>query len=93
MVTVDGPPPRGSFAAGTAISRWLAVSIAVSIIDIAPTLSPTVTDDKILPEVRLNEINDPPVTDATNPTFPLAAIRGCACSSSTAEEGSERLRT
>jgi hypothetical protein len=59
----------------------------------APTLFPTVTEDKIFPEVTLNEINDPPVTDATNPTFPLLAISGCACSSSTADEGSERLRT
>ena len=41
----------------------------------------------------LNEIRDPPVTDATNPILPLEEIRGCACLSRIEEEGRETLRT
>jgi hypothetical protein len=66
---------------------------AASIIEMEPSVSPTVTDERIFPEVMLNEISDPPVTDATNPTLPLGAIIGWACLSSMAEEGSETVRT
>src|SRR5512143_1370679 len=88
MLTVAGLPPGGSLTAGTAIS----LRPAVSIIEIEPRVSPTATDDRILPEVRLNEMSDPPVTDATNPTWPLDAISGCACSLSMDEEGRDTLR-
>jgi hypothetical protein len=62
-----------------------------SIIEAEPSDSPTETDESTLPDVRLNEMSEP-VTEVTKPTLPLAAIKGCARSSSTAEEGSETLR-
>jgi hypothetical protein len=62
-------------------------------IDIAPSVWPTPTDESIFPEVMLKEISDPPVADPTKPTLPLDAISGCARSSSTAEDGSETVRT
>jgi hypothetical protein len=43
-----------------------------------PIVSPTATDDSIFPEDMLNDISDPPVTEATNPTLPLDAISGWA---------------
>src|SRR4030095_14392141 len=74
MLTVAGLPPAGLLTAGTAMSR----RPSVSIIDLGPRVSPTATDERIFPEDKLNDISDPPVTDATNPTLPLDAIRGCA---------------
>jgi len=61
-------------------------------IDIAPSVSPTPTDDRIFPEVTLKEMSEPPVADTTKPVLPLEAISGCARSSSRAEEGSLTVR-
>ena len=72
MLTVAGLPPAGSFTAGTAISR----RPPLSVIEIEPSVSPTATVERILPEVMLKEMSDPPVTDATNPTLPLDASSG-----------------
>jgi hypothetical protein len=65
---------------------------AASTIEIGPTLSPTAIDESSLPDERLKEMIDPPVTEDTNPTLPLDEMSGCACSSSMALAGSERLR-
>src|SRR6185369_11862937 len=70
IVTVTGVPAAGSFAAGTATS----LCPPASTIDIEPRVSPTATDERTLPEVTLNEMSDPPVTDATKPTLPLEEI-------------------